>query len=134
VLNPIPTSAKSIRGSGFWGSGGYRTSVLRFNISEPDIQLVLKSDQFNEIEYVKYNNNILSFAESKKTMSGWTSFLMFGDFRKWFTPSWFEFDKWNAFKAYLVEKHDIEFHKVRLLIYNPDINQAYFIDHEMRGP
>ena len=62
VLNPIPAYVKSIRGSKFFSSSGYRTSVLRFNISESDIHLILKSDQFNEIEYVKFNNNNLSLA------------------------------------------------------------------------
>ena len=151
VLNPIPSSVKSIKGCGLFGLDERHKYILRFNISESDIQLIINSDQFQEIGYVKYRNGILSYGENQfkketyktyqndvlintyhSTSDVGSSFLLFGGWYEWFPPRWFEFDKWDIFKAYLVERRDIDYYKVRLLLYNPDIEQAYFIEYEIR--
>src|SRR4030042_3089553 len=122
VLNPIPSSVKSIKGCGLFGLDEHHKYILRFDISESDIRLILNSDQFQEIGYVRYHNGILSYGEDQfkeetyKTYQNGvlinthhrasdvgSSFSLFGGWYEWFPPRWFEFAKWNTFKAYLVE-------------------------------
>ena len=153
VLNPIPSSVKSIKGCGLFGLEACHKYILRFDVSEPDIQLILNSDQFQEIGYVKYRNGILSYGEDQfkevtyKTYQNnvligtyhrasdvGSSFHLFDGWYDWFPPRWFKFNKWNTYKAYLMERgNGIDSYKARLLLYNPDIRQAYFIDYEWRG-
>jgi hypothetical protein len=90
----------------------------------------MNSDQFKEIKYVKYRDNILKFGGTSRATR---SFLLFEGCREWFPPRWFEFAKWSAFKAYVVERQRIDFDKIRLLLYNPDLGQAYFVDYEVRS-
>ena len=155
VLNPIPTSVKSIRGSGLFMSEASHTYVLGFRISAEDVPRILESDQFREIEYVEYSLGILRYAEhhfqghsyvryhSDGTVAGTHegqsgvggSFALFTGWRGWFVPRWFQFAKWRAFKAYTVERKDDDhdFYETRLLIYNPGAGQAYFINYQVRG-
>jgi hypothetical protein len=154
VLYHIPASVKSIKGCGLSGLNERHKYILRFNISESDIQLILNSDQFQEIGYVKYSNNgILHYGEDRfkesttitydndgniistdhRASDIGSSFHLFLGWYEWFPPKWFELDKWNTFKAYVVEINRNDYYKVRLLLYNPDIGQAYFIEYELRG-
>ena len=131
VLNPIPSSVKSIKGCGLFGLEACHKYILRFDISEPDIQLILNSDQFQEIGYVEYRDGTLRYGVDKFETS---SFHLFDGWYDWFPPRWFKFNKWNTYKTYLVERRrGIDSYKARLLLYNPDIRQAYFIDYEWRG-
>ncbi|MBN2132581.1 MAG: hypothetical protein JW741_23975 [Sedimentisphaerales bacterium] len=129
LLDPIPPSVKRIKASIFSGWGCHKY-VLRFNISERDLRLILASDQFKEIGYVEYRGNTLVSGETREAT---ISFNLFEGWRKTFRPRWFELADSDAVKAYRVEEEDIGFHKVRLLLYDPGISQAYYVEYEARG-
>ena len=129
ILDPIPRSVKKIRASTSSGRGCHKY-VLRFDISEPDLRLILASDQFKEIGYVEYRGNTLVSGETRQAT---ISFHLFEGWRKTFRPRWFKFPDGGEVKVYRVEEEDIGFHKVRLLLYNQGISQAYYVEYEARG-
>jgi hypothetical protein len=131
VLKPIPASVRQIKGIAF-SSSGYHKRVLRFVISDPDVRLILGSDQFKEIGFVKYSgkSRILSFGE---TVHKTTAFILFDGLRNKFPPRWFELNDVKAFRAYLVEEEDAYHYKVRLFLYEQRMGRAYFVGYETRG-
>jgi hypothetical protein len=129
VLNPIPPSIKNIRGIAFC-SLGCEKYILRFDISEPDVQLIVASDQFREIGFVGYRDNMLDVG---KVHDPGVLLNLFEGWRETYPPRWFKFADWKAFKAYVVEREDIDFFKVRLLVYSQDLGEAYFVHYEARG-
>jgi hypothetical protein len=154
VLNPIPASARHLKGSGFLQAKNCHTYVLRFKIKPEDVPLILASDQFKEIGYVRYSDGILGYGESEFKSQSRTTYLgdkvistyehhsdiglrfaLFEGWRAWFVPRWFQLAQWRAFKAYAVERRDEvgDFCDVRLLVHNPDAGEVYFIAHYWRG-
>jgi hypothetical protein len=138
VLDPIPPSVRGIRASGFFSSEADHTYVLRFSIGPADVPLILASDEFKEVDDATFGEGILSYrvnppslgserASSTGNDEGASLFL----FNRWptlFRPRWFQFDKWRTFKAYAFTRRDsITVHR-RLLLYNADSGEAYFID------
>jgi len=155
VLNPIPASVRGIKGSGFLQADACHTYVLRFKISPEDVPLILASDQFKEIECVEYRLGILSYAESYSQGHSYVryrsdgtisssqeahsgvggSFMLFEGWRGWFIPRWFQPAKWQAFKAYAVNREEeaVDFYDTRFLLHNADTGEAYFINRHVRG-
>jgi hypothetical protein len=145
---------KIFKGCGLSGLNERHKYILRFDIRESDIQLILNSDKFREIGYVEYDDGIIRYGEVDGFKEATTitydddgnvistyhrasdvgsSFKLFFGWYDWFPPRWFEFDKWNTFKAYVVKINRVGYCLVRLLVYNQDIGQAYFIEYETRG-
>jgi hypothetical protein len=138
VLNPIPVSVRNIRVSRSVSIlFKNHTYVLRFNVSKADLALILGSREFKEISYVKYNNGTLDYGDRWSNARGSFSKTRGLDLREtWWSkcpPRWFRLGDWKSFKAYMLEKEEIGYYGVHLLLYNEEQGESYFIDHEIRG-
>lgn len=136
VIDPIPPSVKNIRTDTFLDIGLHKY-VIGFEINKEDIPLILNSDEFKEINYVSYNKGILTYGQhwddAQSHSSKTHGFHLYETYRGKYPPQWFRFDQWGNFKAYVAEDERVDFYGMRLLLYNEELDQAYFIDYEIRG-
>ena len=131
LLDPIPASVQRIRGVAS-NHGRGRMYVLHFDISEPDLRLILASGHFKEMGYAECRGNRLVYGETRETARPWE---FSGAAPKMRPPRWCASADDNAFKAYVVEEIDVESAKllVRLLLYNQSIGEAYYVEYDNGG-
>ena len=139
VLQPIPDSVRNIkaREKRTFLNAVYNC-VLRFDISKSDLFLILASEPFQEISYVKYTDDvgILSYGKNRNS-SGRDSkgviWMLYDLDEGERAPEWFELGTWGSFKAYIVEEEKAGLYKARLLVYHESLGEAYFIQYELRA-
>ena len=130
VLNPIPASVRVIGTDQSLGVNGHKY-VLRFDINKADLSLILNSKGFKEIAYFEYDGGLLTYGESQNVTRG---FHLYETYRGESAPRWFKLGDWDSFKPYLVEREKPGFDRMCLLLYDEERGEAYFIEHESRGP
>ncbi len=131
LLDPIPASVRRIGGTASNHGPGHMY-VLRFDISEADLQLILASDQFEEVGYAACHGNRLVYGETQETARPWEFSGALPEMRP---PHWCASADPNALKAYVIEDIDVESTGllVRLLLYNQRIGQAYYVEYDGGG-
>jgi len=112
VFNPVPRSVKGIRVDRISGLSQQKY-VFRFKISKADLPAVLASRPFREIAWVKYDDATLEYGDNSHSTR---SFLLYDTYDGEHVPSWFQFGAWVNFQAYIVEREELEFYSVSLLV------------------
>jgi len=122
ILDPIPQSVTEIKADRLRKSSGYGC-VFRFKISKADVGLIVNSRPFVNATQAEYRNGILHW-EYAPGLSR-TKVIYASDLRR---PRWFELQRWNHFKAYVLDEGDkYNEESLHILLYNEDLEEAYFI-------
>ena len=129
VLNPVPPSVQAIRADAAHGVA-MNKYVFRFRIDPADMPAILASRPFKEVASVEYRDGILHYGCDP---IGGTSFWLYDTYDGKHAPSWFQFGKGDKFRAYVVEKQELDDYFVDLLLYREDIGEAYFIEYDLGG-
>lgn len=133
VCKPIPKSVKEIkmdRSTKWWR--GWHRYVFYFKIDEEDLSHILNSWPFQEIRHFKYNpeTGMLSWdpTDFKKSLQLPSSRQLYNIRHGESLPEWFNLEQWDSPKAYkYMVRNDA--HRFRLLFYNKEPGEAYFIDY-----
>jgi hypothetical protein len=132
VCKPIPKSVTEIqmdRRTRWWR--GNHEYVFHFKIDEADLSLILNSWPFQEIQHFKYNHEIgmLSWEpiDFFKNLQLPSSRELYNIRSGESGPEWFNLEQWDNPQAY---KYTVsgEVRRLRLLLYNKKLGEAYFID------
>lgn len=135
VADPIPSSVADIKVVQPKKRGGYGY-VLRFGVNRADLRLILSSQPvpFKESQitndlstgsiYWRWKGPPVSF-----DMQGFT-FLARG-----YEPSWYDLPSWENVETYALVQDDKDWDNPdkQILIYNPRLEQAYFIVFDYGG-
>jgi hypothetical protein len=137
VLNPIPESVSHIKVDQPKTHGGYGY-VFRFNVNRKDFNCIRESRPFRETENIRYiGGTELSFdwkgweiETSGERVRGF-GFEMYALVRK---PSWYDLASWENPEAYALNEVDKSNNRdVQVLLYNNELEQAYFITFHYSG-
>jgi len=114
-----------------WWRGWHRY-VFHFKIDEEDLSHILNSWPFQEIRHFKYNpeTSIISWEprDFKKSLQLPSSRQLYNIRPGESVPDWFNLEQWDSPKAYkYMVRSDV--HRLRLLVYNKELGEAYFIDY-----
>ena len=124
VWSPILKSVEDIkmdRRISVFGSHWY---VFQFRVDKQDLSLILNSRAFQKVPSIK-------FTESGQLwwgdpMKGGHSLSLYYPVTKRHAPVWFNLRQWNSPNVYVIfNEHVI---RSRLLVYNENLGEAYFID------
>jgi len=133
VRKPIPKSVNEIKMDRLtkWWRGWHRY-VFHFKIDEEDLSHILNSWPFQEIRHFKYNpeTSILSWEpiDFKGSLELPSSKQLYNIGPGESVPEWFNLEQWDSPKAYkYMIRSDV--HRFRLLVYNKELGEAYFIDY-----
>ncbi len=120
VLTPIPNSVADIRvdGHSFWGYW----YVLKFDINRSDIDLLVASRPFQNVQNVSYERGSLNWELSPTHRAGVALYARPGRT----SPPWFTPQLWAAPEAYVLEQKNAQ-PNLQVLLYNETLGQAYFI-------
>ncbi len=124
VYDPIPESLKEIRMDHPFRLIGHRY-ILNFHIDEADLSLIINSRPFKQVQYIEYNQNGLLWwgDHPKGSRHGFTLYRLHSGETE---PEWFRLEQWDSPKVYVVESKR---YRIRILVYNDDLSEAYFIDY-----
>jgi len=132
VCKPIPKSVTEIkmdRRTRWWR--GRHKYVFHFKIDEEDLSHILNSWPFQEIQHFKYNpeTSMLSWEPPDfKRLQPPSSRQLYNIRSGESGPEWFNLEQWDSPKAYkYMVRSDV--HRLRLLVYNKKLREAYFIDY-----
>ena len=132
VCRPIPRSVTDIKMDRLIRWNGWHRYVFHFKIDEADLPSILNSKPFQEIRHSKYNpkTSMLSWEpiDFKNTLQLPSSRQLYNIHPVESVPEWFNLEQWDSPKAY---KYLVRtgVHRLRLLIYNKELREAYFIDY-----
>lgn len=133
ILDPIPESVTDIKADQPRTIRGYRYTFL-FNINREDLGLIIDSEPFQKVRNVEYKNGNLTWEWDKSHSE--TAIIYKGWGPGWFEPEFGENSEVYAFVKigdkvnmqlfeYKQKAYDKEYMKI--LIYDPQKGQAYFI-------
>ena len=124
VYDPIPKSVKDIKMDHHFELIGHRY-ILYFHINEADLSPILNSRPFKEVQYVEYTENgLLLWGDHPIGIRH--SLLLYRLHSGETVPDWFRLDQWDSPKVYVVWSKR---YRLRLLVYNKELSEAYFIDY-----
>ena len=129
VCRPIPKSVTEIKMDRLIRWRGWHRYVFHFKIDEADLSPILNSWPFQEIKYFKYSPEyggleIESLQNTPWESFGWTLYNIRSGKAE---PEWFNVEQWDSPKVYLYIVRDV--YRLRLLVYNKKLGEAYFIDY-----
>jgi hypothetical protein len=126
VCRPIPKSVTDIKMDRKIRWQGWHRYVFHFKIDEADLPLILKSKPFKEVSEFKYTGSgHLSWEYlGPGSRQGFSLYMQTGTSP---APNWFKLQNWENPKVYLYMVRDI--YRVRFLIYNKELVEAYYIDY-----
>jgi hypothetical protein len=126
VCRPIPKSVTDIKMDRLIRWNGWHRYVFHFKIDEADLPSILNSKQFKEVSEFEYTSSgHLSWEYlGPESRQGFSLYTQTGISP---APEWFELQNWGNPKVYLYMVRDI--YRVRFLIYNKELGEAYFIDY-----
>jgi hypothetical protein len=131
VCKPIPKSVTEIKMYRLAGWRGWHRYVFHFKIDEADLSPILNSWPLQEIRHFKYNpeTSILSWEpiDFFKNLQLPSSRELYNIRSGESGPEWFNLEQWDNPQAY---KYTVrgEVRRLRLLVYNKKLGEAYFID------
>jgi hypothetical protein len=143
VCRPIPKSVTEIKMGRLIRWTGWHRYVFHFKIDEEDLLPILDSWPFQELKYFKYSPeyNGLEWAKEEPpdysqslNPPPWESSSMqlynirSGESK----PEWFNLEQWDSPKVYVYDVR-IDARRLRLLVYNKKLGEAYFIDYRTSG-
>jgi len=145
VCNPIPKSVRNIRAHESswpsWDIFGHKY-VMHFKASKSDVELILTSKRFKEVEWFKYENGLLTWGDTppwEKKNEGeyvakphWEaeSLGLYPQYKRRPGPVWFKPNDWDSPKVYSFEERTVSYQKqIQILIYNEDLDEAYLVDY-----
>lgn len=137
VCKPIPKSVTEIRMDRLTMSRGWHRYVFRFKINESDLSHILNSWPFQELRYFRYipetgglewaKEEPPDYSESLQPPPWESSGMQFYKIRSGESePEWFNIEQWDSPKVYLYMVRDV--YRLRFLVYNQKLGEAYFID------
>jgi len=139
VCDPIPKSVKEIRMDRhveLLGLIGKHRYVFYFRIDEVDLLPILNSRPFQAVQYIKYNDEsgMLTWAREPPDLDSnnfyqntyGLSLTLYSLASGERVPEWFSLGQWDSPKVYLFWERNVI--RVRLLVYNKELGEAYFID------
>ena len=135
VVDPIPRSVTDIKVDQPKKRGGYGY-VLRFGINRADLRLILESQPvpFSEAQIANdLSDGSLYWRWKGPPLSlGGHGLTLYGDGRK---PSWYDLPSWDNPEVYALVRYEKDWNSrdIQVLIYNPSLEQAYFIVFEYGG-
>ena len=126
VCRPIPKSVTNIKMDRLIRWNGWHRYVFHFKIDEADLSPILNSKPFKEVSEFKYTGSgHLSWEYlGPGSQQGFSLYTKTGTSS---VPNWFKLQNWENPKVYLYMVRDI--FRVRFLIYNKELGEAYFIDY-----
>ncbi|NQT00744.1 MAG: hypothetical protein HQ580_01830 [Planctomycetes bacterium] len=129
VLKPIPESVKNIKFDRYRRFSEHRW-ILRFDLSKSDLPLIIDSGPFMEVPFFEYNEKygVITFGESRHKRD---TVPLYSPVDKWSPPDWFQLGQWENPKVYMMEQKSFE--GVRMLVYNEELSEAYFVDWQWRN-
>ncbi len=106
--------------------------IFAHHIGPEDHLLLLKSGQFEGIDHIEYNkkSGYLDFGKHKYST---TSFMLFEEWREYNQPEWFTSNEWQQYQAYREQIEDVDSERIRLLMYNEHLGQAFYVDYLRYG-
>jgi len=129
LVSPIPASIKGLKafGSSGWGCHEY---VLKFDIADKDLVYLLALDHFREIGFAEYSGGLFTYGENRfRTFT----FALFAEWHGQTVPPWFDLNEWESHRVYLTKEELVGYKRVRLILFNEQLNQAFFIDWQAKG-
>lgn len=133
VLDPIPESVTDIKADQPRTIRGYRYTLL-FNINREDLGLIIDSEPFQEVQNVEYKNGNLTWEWDKSHSE---TAIIYKDWGPgWFEPEFGENSEVYAFvkigdqvniQLYEYKQKAYDKEDMKILIYDPQKGQAYFI-------
>lgn len=143
VLEPIPESVADFKFDQLETSpfGPRHVYVMRFKISKADIELILKSREFEEFEWEGYKHDnlywkgkyITEFDPNTNTYSivdlGSSNLPLYTNPKRQ-PPEWFTPNDWDNPKVYKYEQDWGKSDRLhtKILIFNEELEEAYFIE------
>ena len=126
VCCPIPKSVTDIKMDRLIRWNGWHRYVFHFKIDESDLPLILNSKPFKEVSEFEYtgSGHISWEYLGPGSRQGFSLYTQTGISP---APEWFKLQNWENPKVYLYMVRDI--YRVRFLIYNKELREAYFIDY-----
>jgi hypothetical protein len=117
---------------------------MHFKISEADLQLVLSSKQFKEVEWVKYENGSIDWGDTppweKQNKGGYVpgplhyeaeSLYLYAPYKGRPGPAWFKPNDWDSPKVYVFKERNISYQEHnQILIYNEELAEAYLVEYQ----
>jgi hypothetical protein len=137
-LDPIPASVNQIKADQPKRGFGYGY-VFRFAVSGADLELIVKSRPFRQTENMRviaggglyWDWKDWDREESSDRVKS-VSFMVYRDGQT--KPSWFDLESWKQFESYaLRQEGKYGQTDIQVLIYNPQLGQAYFIVFHYEG-
>lgn len=126
VCRPIPKSVSDIKMDRLIRWNGWHRYVFYFKIDEADLSLIINSKPFKEVSEFEYTGSGYLSWEYLGPGSR-QGFLLYPQTGRSPAPEWLELQNWENPKVYLYMVRDI--YRVRFLIYNKELGEAYFIDY-----
>ncbi len=126
ILDPIRHSVARIRADQTKDAFGYGYA-FRFAISRTDLGLILGSRPFQKVVRLRYRDKILSWdwkTAERETGSG-MGMPVYG--LRQHVPAWFTPEQWPDPEAYAIFDRGEGATDVRVLLYNEEVGEAYFI-------
>jgi hypothetical protein len=126
VYRPIPKSVKEIKMDRQVSWLGSHRFVFHFKIDEEDLSPIINSKPFKEVSEFEYTGSgHLSWEYiGPGSQQGFSLYMQTGSSP---APEWFELQNWENPKVYLYMVRDV--YRLRFLIYNKELGEAYFIDY-----
>ena len=143
VCRPIPKSVTEIKMGRLIRWTGWHRYVFNFKIDEEDLLPILDSWPFQELKYFKYSPEYsglkwakeepADYAQSLNPPSWESSSMQLYNIRSGESkPAWFNLEQWDSPKIYVYDVR-IDARRLRLLVYNKKLGEAYFIDYRTSG-
>jgi len=127
VCDPIPKSVKEIKVDRPFKLLGHRY-ILHFLIDEADLFPILNSKPFREVQHIEYTENG-GLWWGDHPMGNRHGLSLYSLRSGETEPEWFNLEQWDSPKVYVLEEEDVI--RMRLLIYNKELGEAYFIDYRL---
>ena len=133
ILDPIPESVTNIKADQPRTIRGYRYTLL-FNINREDLGLIIDSEPFQKVRNVEYKNGSLHWEWDQ--YHWYTTIIYEGWGPGWFKPELGKNSEVYAFvkigdkvnlQLYEYKREAYDKEDMKILIYNPQKGQAYFI-------
>ena len=136
VISPIPESVHELKihhSPGFWK----RLYAMYFKINKADLQVILDSKQFQEMDWVSYwhETGQLRWGLSPKFSTGNEPLGHHNAVSIRGKPRWFRPDNMSHAKVYAVEKgtYEDDSQHWQVLIYDETSDEAYFVEYYHSG-